>query len=159
VNAKPSTPTIVAGGATTFCAGGSVILTSSSTTGNQWYKDGAAISSATSATYTATISGSYTVIVTSAEGCSSTVSEATTVTANPLPAAPVVSNTAYCIGSTTTSLTATALSGHILSWYGTNATGGTASSTPPTPSSAAAGSTDYYVSQVSAEDVRVQDLK
>jgi hypothetical protein len=151
VNPKPSTPTIVAGGATTFCAGESVVLTSSSTTGNQWYKDGAAISSATAATYTATTSGSYTVIVTSAEGCSSTASAATTVTANPLPAAPVVSNMAYCIGSTTSALSATALSGNTLSWYGTNATGGTASSTPPTPSSSAAGSTDYYVSQVSAE--------
>jgi hypothetical protein len=151
VNPKPSTPTIVAVGATTFCAGESVVLTSSSTTGNQWYKDGAAISSATAATYTATTSGSYTVIVTSAEGCSSAASAATTVTANPLPAAPVVSNTAYCIGSTTSALTATALSGNTLSWYGTNATGGTASSTPPTPSALAAGSTDYYVSQISAQ--------
>ncbi len=151
VNPKPSTPIIVVGGATTFCAGESVVLTSSSTTGNQWYKDGAAISSATAATYTATTSGSYTVIVTSAEGCSSTISAATTVTANPLPAAPVVSNTAYCIGSTTSALSATALSGNTLSWYGTNATGGTASSTPPTPSALAAGSNDYYVSQISAE--------
>ena len=151
VNPKPSTPTIVAGGATTFCAGESVVLTSSSNTGNQWYKDGAAINSATAATFTATTSGSYTVIVTSAEGCSSAASAATTVTANPLPAAPVVSNTAYCVGSTTTALTATTLSGHTLSWYGTNATGGTANSTPPTPSASATGSTDYYVSQISAE--------
>jgi hypothetical protein len=151
VNPKPSTPSIVAGGATTFCAGESVVLTSSSTTGNQWYKDGAAINSATAATFTATTSGSYTVIVTSAEGCSSAASAATTVTANPLPAAPVVSNTAYCIGSTTSALTATALSGNTLGWYGTNATGGTASSTPPTPSASAAGSTDYYVSQISAQ--------
>ena len=150
VNAKPSTPTIVAGGATTFCAGGSVVLTSSSSAGNQWYMNDAAISGATAATYNATTTGSYTVIVTSAEGCSSTASAATTVTVNALPASPVVSNTTYCIGSTTSALTATALSGNTLSWYGTNATGGTASSTPSTPSASADGTTDYYVSQINA---------
>jgi hypothetical protein len=35
-----------------------------------------------------------------------------------------------------------------LRWYGTNATGGTASSNPPTPTPSVAGTTDYYVSQV-----------
>ena len=81
VNALPATPTISAGGATTFCNGDSVILTSSSATNNQWYKDGNAISGATNQTYTATTSGSYTVKVTNSAGCSST-SVATSVTAN-----------------------------------------------------------------------------
>src|SRR5205807_9470953 len=40
VNPNPSTPTISAGGPTTFCDGRSVTLTSSSATGNQWFLNG-----------------------------------------------------------------------------------------------------------------------
>lgn len=80
VNALPSTPTISAGGATTFCAGGSVILTSSFATSYQWYKGGVLISGATSSTYSATASGTYTVIVTNAAGCFSAASAGTSVT-------------------------------------------------------------------------------
>ena len=43
----PATPTINAGGPTTFCAGGSVTLTSSAGAGNQWYLDGTLIGGAT----------------------------------------------------------------------------------------------------------------
>ena len=71
-----------------------------------------------------------------------------TVMTKPTPPAPVVNNVSSCVGSTASALIATALSGNTLRWYGTNATGGTASSTPPTPSAVAAGTTDYYVSQV-----------
>ncbi|MBL0183360.1 MAG: hypothetical protein IPP96_14125, partial [Chitinophagaceae bacterium] len=81
VNPIPATPTITAGGPLTFCDGGSVLLTSSSATGNQWYKDNVLISGETNQTYTATTSGSYTVLVTSL-GCSSLSSEATVVTVN-----------------------------------------------------------------------------
>lgn len=83
VNAPPSTPSVTAGGATTFCAGGSVTLTSNASSGNQWYKDGAIISGETNTTYTATTSGSYTVIAT--VGCASSPSSATSVTVNPRP--------------------------------------------------------------------------
>ncbi|HKS24725.1 MAG TPA: hypothetical protein VJZ76_18150, partial [Thermoanaerobaculia bacterium] len=86
VNPLPATPTITAGGATTFCDGGSVTLTSSSATGNQWYLNGSAISGATSNTYSATASGSYTVKVTNGNGCASAMSSATSVTVNPAPA-------------------------------------------------------------------------
>jgi hypothetical protein len=81
VNPTPATPTISAGGPTTFCPGGSVTLTSSSATGNQWYKDGNPIGSATNQTYSATASGNYTVVVTQ-NGCASAASSATTVTAS-----------------------------------------------------------------------------
>jgi WD40 repeat protein len=73
-----------------------------------------------------------------------------TVTVNAKPAAPTVNNVSVCVGATTSALTATAASGHTLRWYGTNATGGTASSTAPTPSAASAGVTNYYVSQVNS---------
>ncbi len=86
-NPYPSTPTITAGGATTFCSGGSVTLTSSSAANNQWVLNGTAISGATAQSYTASASGSYTVIVTT-NGCSS-ASAATTVTVNANPSAAI----------------------------------------------------------------------
>jgi predicted extracellular nuclease len=81
VNPIPATPTITPGGPTTFCAGGSVTLTSSSASGNQWYRNGSPIGGATGQSYVATVSGSYTVVVT-ANGCSSAPSAAVTVTAS-----------------------------------------------------------------------------
>src|SRR5207245_2941397 len=51
VNAIPAQPTITTGGPLTFCQGGSVTLTSSSASGNQWYKNGTAISGQTGQQY------------------------------------------------------------------------------------------------------------
>jgi uncharacterized repeat protein (TIGR01451 family) len=85
----PATPTISAGGATTFCEGGSVTLTSSSATGNQWYLNGNPIGAATNQSYSATASGDYTVIVSNGPA-SSAPSAATTVTVNPIPATPTI---------------------------------------------------------------------
>lgn len=78
VNPTPSTPTITAGGPTTFCDGGSVDLTSSQGTGNTWS------SSETTQTISATADGNYTVTYTDGNGCSAT-STPLTVTVNPLP--------------------------------------------------------------------------
>src|SRR5262249_35694872 len=58
----PATPTVTAGGPTTFCAGGGVTLTSSAATGNQWYLNGSPIQGATNKTFVATAQGNYTVI-------------------------------------------------------------------------------------------------
>src|SRR5258706_253301 len=55
------TPTITPGGSTTLCPGDSVTLTSSGAAGYQWYQNGAVIAGATSVSYVATTSGSYTV--------------------------------------------------------------------------------------------------
>jgi len=68
------------------------------------------------------------------------------VTVYDIPATPIASDITYCQGDTATALTATALTGHTLQWY-TAATGGTASTTAPTPSTAIAGTTTFYVSQ------------
>ncbi len=117
VNPIPPTPTIAAGGPTTFCAGGSVVLTSSSATGNQWYKDGAAISGATSQTYTAATTGAYTVVITSAEGCSSAASAGTTVVVNPIPTTPTIGAggpTTFCAGGSVV-LTSSSATGN--QWY------------------------------------------
>lgn len=67
-----------------------------------------------------------------------------TVVVNALPNRPgVTTPVQLCLNQTATPLTAT---GTNLLWY-TALTGGTGSSTPPTPSTASLGSTTYYVSQ------------
>lgn len=73
---------------------------------------------------------------------------AITVTVAAKPSAPGTSSLSYCVGQSASSLTATPVAGATLNWYGTAATGGTASSIAPTPSTSSAGTTTYYVSQV-----------
>lgn len=70
------------------------------------------------------------------------------------PAAPgVTSPVNYCLNATASPLTAT---GSNLLWY-TTPTGGTGSSTAPTPSTTTAGTTSYYVSQtIGCESPRAQ---
>jgi large repetitive protein len=69
------------------------------------------------------------------------------VAINPAPTAPTLSSPLnLCEGGSSSALTATGTS---LKWY-TVATGGTGSTTAPTPSTATSGTTNYYVSQTSA---------
>jgi PKD repeat protein len=56
----------------------------------------------------------------------------------------------YCVGATANQLSATAGAGNSLVWY-TTATGGTGSTSAPTPSTASAGVFNYYVAQANAE--------
>jgi len=72
---------------TTFCQGGSVVLNASTGTGlsYKWYKDNVLQTPQTSG-ITATIGGSYVVVVTNANNCTAT-SAATVVTVNPNPVA------------------------------------------------------------------------
>ena len=116
VNAIPATPTISTGGSTTFCAGGSVVLTSSAGGGNQWYDGGVLIAGQTTATYTVSTAGNYTVISTQS-GCSSAASSATVVTVNAIPATPTIStggSTTFCTGGSVV-LTSSAGGGN--QWY------------------------------------------
>ncbi len=99
VNSLPATPTITAGGPTTFCAGGNVTLTSSPGTGYLW-SNGAITSS-----INVTTAGSYTVKVTNADGCQSAASVATIVTVNALPAIPTITSggpVTFCNGGNVT---------------------------------------------------------
>jgi Bacterial Ig-like domain (group 3)/BNR repeat-like domain/Carboxypeptidase regulatory-like domain len=89
VNPIPTTPTITPGGPTTFFVGGNVTLTSSSVSGNQWTLNGNPIGGATAQQYIATASGNYKVTATT-NGCTSASSAATTVTVNPLPVTPTI---------------------------------------------------------------------
>ncbi len=127
VNPTPATPTITAGGATTFCAGGSVTLTSSSATGNQWYLNGTLIGGATAQTYSATAAGNYTVIVTTS-GCPSAASAVRSVTVNPTPATPTITAggpITFCTGGSVT-LTSSSATGNQWSLNGTPIGGATA---------------------------------
>jgi len=110
VNPIPATPTISAGGSTTFCAGGSVVLTSSSTSGNVWS------TGATTQSITVSTAGTYTVAVTTA-GCTSATSAETAVSVNPIPATPTISaggSTTFCAGGSVV-LTSSSASGNVWS--------------------------------------------
>jgi gliding motility-associated-like protein len=99
VNTLPPTPTITAGGPTTFCAGGSVTLTSSSGTSYLWSNG------ATTASIGITTAGTYTVKVANASGCQSASSVPTIVTVNALPAIPTITAggpTTFCTGGNVT---------------------------------------------------------
>jgi len=90
---------------------------------------------------------SYWVSQTNANGCESPRAEIV-VTVNPLPAIPgVTTPVIYCLNALPSELIATGTS---LLWY-TTSTGGTGSATAPTPSTAAAGNSSYWVTQTSAE--------
>lgn len=124
VNSLPATPTITAGGPTTFCAGGNVTLTSSAGTSYLWS------TGATTASINVTTTGNYSVKVTNAGGCQSTASAATVVTVNSLPATPTISAggpTTFCAGGSVT-LTASTGAGYLWS------TGATTASISPTAS-------------------------
>jgi gliding motility-associated-like protein len=111
VNALPATPTITAGGPTTFCAGGNVSLTSSLGTTYLWSN------AASSASISPTTAGSYTVQVTNAAGCLSAASLPTVVTVNALPATPTITpggSTTLCAGGSLT-LTSSIESGYLWS--------------------------------------------
>jgi gliding motility-associated-like protein len=117
VNALPVTPTITAGGPTTFCDGGSVTLTSSAGTSYLWSNG------ATTASINITASGNYTVQVTNASGCQSALSAAANVTVNSIPPTPTISAigpTTFCDGGSVT-LTSNAATSYLWSNAATSA--------------------------------------
>lgn len=147
INAKPLPPTVVS--PVSYCVGASSVAVSATGTSLKWYSSptgGTSSSTApTPSTGTATTIKYY-VSQTSAAGCESN-RDSIIVTINPTPSAPTVTTpVVYCLGATASPLTATGTS---LLWY-TGATGGTGSSTAPTPSTASLGTIVYYVSQTNA---------
>ncbi|WP_186280062.1 FG-GAP-like repeat-containing protein [Fluviicola chungangensis] len=94
VNPTPATPTITAGGPTTFCTGGSVVLTSTAGTAYLWS------TGETTQSITVTASGSYSVTIIDGP-CSSASSNVISVTVNPIPVAPTITAggpTTFCTG-------------------------------------------------------------
>jgi large repetitive protein len=105
-NPLPATPVI--SGPASFCAGTSITLTSSSATGNLWS------TGATTQSITVSASGSFTVKVTDANGCSAT-SAAFAVTALAAPATPTISGPASFCAGTSITLTSSSTTGNLWS--------------------------------------------
>jgi hypothetical protein len=117
VNPSPSS-TVTAGGPTAFCVGGSVTLNAATGSGYtyQWQNNGSPIGGATNASYTATATGNYSVVVTLG---SCTVTSATTaVTASPAPTAAITAGgaTTFCSGSSVV-LNANTGTGYTYQWF------------------------------------------
>ena len=89
VNPTPQAPLMTPVGTAAICAGDQLLLTASGTNGHQWYKDAQMINGATGTTFNANTSGVYTVKITN-NNCISPASSGITITANPLPATPII---------------------------------------------------------------------
>jgi len=121
-SATIGTPNVSPSGATTFCAGSTVRLTSSVTApsgGSYIWSNGAISRVTTTRALTVDSSGSYSVIVTNAAGCSSATSSPVVVTVNTAPAATTISATgatSFCIGGSVT-LSAVAVGSASYQWF------------------------------------------
>jgi gliding motility-associated-like protein len=89
-NAPVPQASIITADKLSVCSGENAVITSSVATGNQWYRDGNLINGATQQTYSATVTGSYTVIVTNSNGCRSAASNIINVVVNPIPSSPTL---------------------------------------------------------------------
>jgi len=142
-------PTINAGSDVEICAGETVTLSGSGAGTGGSYSWSGGISNGVS--FTPTVTTTYTLTGTDANGCTGT--DQVTVTVNAIPSAPTTdpSNvTEYCLNDASPSeLLATPLSGHTLIWYdASNTVLSTTSSR--TPSTGTVGSTLYKVTQTDA---------
>ncbi len=137
------TATITPAGSTTFCIGGNVVLNANPGSGftYQWLSGGGPISGATSISYTAAVSGSYSVAVTNGAGCSTT-STGTTVTVMPSPGATITpaGPTTFCSPGSVV-LNANTGAGFIYQWL----LGGVAVSGATTSSFTASSNGSYSV--------------
>jgi hypothetical protein len=145
----PNAPIISNASAVKFCNGDSVKLSSTIATGLVWYNNDVAINTSSNGTYYAKASGTYSAKVLVA-GCPSAKSNVITLDRMELPISPVVSDISLCKDATPVTLNAVGTVGNSVLWYGTNATGGVSSTTANKISTSAIGTTNYYVSQLSA---------
>ncbi|MFL5752171.1 MAG: PKD domain-containing protein [Bacteroidia bacterium] len=145
VNANPTAA--ITTSSTSFCSGTNTVLdgsTSSAGSGTvssyQWQLNGSNIGGATSATYTATAAGNYSLIVTNTNSCSNT-SSATTLTVNSNPTAMASGNAIFCSGSSSvlSAISSTPGSGSITSYQWQLNGSNIAGETNPTYTATAAG--------------------
>lgn len=97
-NPKPDKPVITKDKNAAICENESVLLTAPAGFSYQWIKDGDAIAGKTAQTFSATISGVYTLRVANTSGCFE-VSDTVQVIVNPLPV-PQITSGKVCVGLT-----------------------------------------------------------
>ena len=150
----------------TYCVGATAVPLTATVTGTNtllWYTTatggtGSAIAPTPSTATAGTTSYWVSQVSSAPPNCESLRSKIDVVVVA-LPAAPVVTSTVnYCVGATAVALTATVTGTNTLLWY-TTATGGTGSAIAPTPSTATAGTTSYWVSQVSSAPPNCESLR
>lgn len=129
----------------TFCEGDSSIVEINDATNIRWRKDQQFISGNGNA-LTIKSSGTYRAVIKTIEGFEDST-RAIVINVTPTPTAPLVENMAYCIGASTSTLSATASINSNLLWYGMASSGGTANTTSIVPAATTVGQTAYYVSQ------------
>jgi len=143
VNAIPSAPTVTT--PVTYCQNGAATALTATGTALKWYTvatGGTALASTPTPTTSTTGTTNYYVSQTTT-GCESSRA-LLAVTVNAAPNAPTVTTpVTYCQNAAAAALTA---NGSSLKWY-TVATGGTALTSIPTPTTSTTGTTNYYVSQ------------
>lgn len=145
ITATTAAPTVTT--PVNYCQGATAVPLTATGTSLLWYTSATGGTGSTTApTPITTATGNTIYYVSQTQSCGESPRVAITVTVSAIPGAPAVTTpVTYCQNATATALTAT---GSNLLWY-TTATGGTGSATAPTPSTATAGNTMYYVSQAS----------
>jgi hypothetical protein len=145
VNVTANTPAPTVTSPVNYCQNAVAVQLTATGTSLLWYTTATGgTGSPTAPTPSTTIIGSTSFYVSQTQSCGESPRAVIVVNVSAVPAAPTVSSpVTYCQNSTAVALTAT---GNNLLWY-TVATGGTGSTTAPTPSTATAGSITYYVSQ------------
>lgn len=128
-----------------FCKGDSAMIRINDATSIQWKKNGTPFNGFKGATVYPKESGDYYAVITTVEGRTDS-SRVIAILAKELPSQLESTSTNYCLGQTSSSLSATATPENELLWY-SSSTGSNFSATAPVPSTAAIGSIDYYVSQ------------
>jgi gliding motility-associated-like protein len=122
VSGKVEAPLVDTSSSLSFCQGGSVKLTAKSTSTvatYQWYLGNTPINGANSQSYTANVTGNYTVDVTNLSGCISPQSLPIIVTVNALPSSPTVTAngpTTFCKEENVLLSTAK-IAGNTYQWY------------------------------------------
>lgn len=121
--------TVTASGSTTICNGSSVNLTASASAGStyQWNRNSSPINGATSSSYSANQSGSYTVTTTG--GCGAATFSSNAVNINVIQLSPAISPSGTATGCSNVLLTANNTAGYGIQWNlnGSAISGATAS--------------------------------
>jgi len=145
VNVTASTPAPTVTSPVNYCQNATAAQLTATGSNLLWYTVATGgTGSPTAPTPSTTATGSTSYYVSQTQSCGESPRAVIVVNVSTMPAAPTVTSpVTYCQNVTAVPLTAT---GTNLLWY-TTATGGTGSATAPTPSTANAGNTSYYVSQ------------